>query len=482
MRKTKINLLVSIIILGGFIAVGVISYNTYSKIIKDDIKNITKLTATNIYSDISNQLTKPIFVALTMANDSFVEGWLNEEGAEDFSVEHQDEMTKYLEGLKVKYNYNSVFLVSEYSKNYYHFNGINKVISESNDHDKWYYDFVNSGLTYDLIVDTDEANNNNLSVFINCRIDDNQGNFLGVTGVGLQLNRVQELLTEFGKDFQLEAMLFDSSGIVQVHTETDLIGKENIFDYKALEENKNAILNNTNSISLYQYKDDESSGYIIIKYIEDLNWYLLVKKDTSVLTNSFHTLLFNDLIIFFVVLFFIIFIISKIIESNHQELLAMAKTDVLTGLPNRRGFEETVEKIIKNNNSNTNFYIFVFDIDNFKNVNDIFGHIVGDEVIFNIGNTVHACLEGKGKVFRWGGDEFVGYITGEQEILEETVSEIYNLILTKGEFEKYKTTISMGIALLHSTDTVETIVKRADNALYAAKESGKNKYNIYQNI
>lgn len=479
MLKTKVNLLVSIIILGGFIAVGAISYNTYSKIIKDDIKNITKLTATNIYSDISNQLTKPIFVSLTMANDSFVESWLNEEGEGDFSAEHQKKMTRYLEGLKVKYDYNSVFLVSEYSKNYYHFNGINKVVSESNDHDKWYYDFVNSNLTYDLIVDTDEANNNNLSVFINCRIDDNKGNYLGVTGVGLQLNRVQELLTEFGNDFQLEAMLFDSNGIVQVHTDSDLIGKENIFDYKSLEENKDAILNNKESISLYQYKDDLSSGYIIIKYIEDLNWYLLVKKDTSVLANSFHTLLFNDLIIFFVVLFFIIFIISKIVENNHKALLTMAKTDVLTGLPNRRGFEEAVEKIIKNSNKNTNFYIFVLDIDNFKNVNDMFGHIVGDEVIFNIGKTVQTCLEGRGKVFRWGGDEFVGYITGEQEIMEETVSKIYNLILTKTEFEKFTTTISMGITLLHDLDTVEIIVKRADKALYAAKENGKNKYNIY---
>lgn len=477
--KTKVNLLVSVIILGGFIAVGAISYSTYSKIIKDDIKNITKLTATNIYSDISNQLTKPIFVSLTMANDSFVEGWLNEEGENDFSIEHQSKMTRYLKGLKEKYDYNSVFLVSEHSKNYYHFNGINKVISEMNDHDKWYYDFVKSNLTYDLIVDTDEANNNNLSVFINCRIDDNQGNFLGVTGVGLQLNRVQELLTEFGNDFQLEAMLFDSSGIVQVHTKTDLIGKENVFDYKSLEENKDAILNNKESISLYQYKDDVSSGYIIVKYIEDLNWYLLVKKDTSVLVNSFHTLLFNDLIIFFVVLFFIIFIISKIVENNHRALLTMAKTDVLTGLPNRRGFEEVVGGIIKNDNRNINYYIFVFDIDNFKNVNDIYGHIAGDEVIFNIGNTVKACLEGRGEVFRWGGDEFVGYIIGEEEIMKKLVSQIYNLILTKTEFEKYKTTISMGITLLHSSDTVETIVKKADKALYAAKESGKNKYNIY---
>ncbi|MGE4214053.1 MAG: sensor domain-containing diguanylate cyclase [Anaerotignaceae bacterium] len=414
-----------------------------------------------------------------MANDSFVENWLKEEQEDDFSIEHQKKMTEYLEGLMVKYDYNSVFLVSENSKNYYHFKGINKVISENDEHDKWYYDFVESNLTYDLIVDTDEANSNNLSVFINCRIDDNEGNFLGVTGVGLQLDRVQELLTEFGNDFQLEAMLFDNNGIVQVHTDTGLIGKKNIFNYKSLEENKDIILDNKETISVYQYKDNRSSGYIIIKYIEDLNWYLLVKKDTSVLANSFHTLLANDSIIFFVVLFFIIFIISKIIENNHKVLLTMAKTDILTGLPNRRGFEEAVKKIIENTNSNTNCYIFVFDIDNFKNVNDMFGHIVGDEVIYNIGKSVQGCLEKNGKVFRWGGDEFVGYIIGDQEVMEEMVGEIYNSILTDKEFQKYKTTISTGITLLQNTDTVEIILKRADKALYVAKENGKNKYTIY---
>lgn len=474
--RAKINTLVSFIILGGFIAVGTISYNTYSKIIKDDIKNITKLTATNIYSDISNQLTKPIFVALTMANDSFVEGWLEEEKEGDASLEHQKKMTNYLEGLKVKYGYNSVFLVSDYSSNYYHFNGINKTISESNAHDEWYYNYVDSNATYDLVVDTDEANHNQLSVFINCRIDDNEENFLGVTGVGLQLNRVQEVLTEFGNDFGLEAMLFDKNGIVQVHTETGRIGKENIFEYNSLKEHENDIINNKSSISLYEYKDNKSSGYMIIKYIKDLDWYLLVKKDTSVLADSFQTLVVNDLIIFFVVLFFIIIIISKIIENNDVELQAMVITDILTGLQNRRGFEKAVKQRIEGKKRSMNYGIFVFDIDNFKKVNDMFGHMVGDDVIVNIGSSVQNILEKNGAVFRWGGDEFTGYIQGEKEDVEETVRKIYDALSMDAIVQKYNTTISMGISMLEETDTVETVVKRADQALYIAKENGKDKY------
>lgn len=478
MRKIKINILICLIILTGFSSVGAISYITYSKIIKDDIKNISKLTATNIYSDINSQLTKPIFVALTMANDSFVDNWLKEEKNNVSSLEYQKKMTDYLNGIRMKYKYNSVFLVSDYSNIYYHFEGINKVINQNNQHDQWYYDYVNSNLTYDLDVDTDEVNQNTLSVFVNCRIEDDEDKLLGVTGVGLELNQVQNLLKTYKEDFQLEAMLFDKNGVVQIHSDSNLIEKINVFNYKSLEQNKSNILGNKDSIAVYNYKDGKSEGYMITKYIEDLDWYLLVKKDTSVLANSFQTSLIKDILVFFAVLFFIMFIIDKLIKSNDNSLLHMAKTDTLTGLTNRRGFDEAMEKIIHNSEGKENCYIFVFDIDNFKNINDIYGHLTGDDVIRHIGNIVSDFLKERGKVFRWGGDEFAGFIFCDNGELEEIINNIYDFIRNNAEEIKCNATISMGISLLQETDTVDTFLKRADKALYLAKESGKNKYII----
>lgn len=96
--KYKINLLVSTIIIFGFIAIIFINYNNYSKIIKDDIKNISKLTSTNIYSDINNELTKPIFVSLTMANDSFLKDWLLEETSMINDEKHLVKLQNYLKG------------------------------------------------------------------------------------------------------------------------------------------------------------------------------------------------------------------------------------------------------------------------------------------------------------------------------------------------------------------------------------------------
>ncbi len=478
MRKIRIHILVCLIILTGFGSVGVLSYITYSKIIKDDIKNISKLTATNIYSEISTQLTKPIFVALTMANDSFVENWLREEKNNMANSKHQMKMKEYLDGLRLKYNYNSVFLVSENSKVYYHFNGINKVISEKNQHDQWYYEYIKSKLLYDLDVDTDEANHNALSVFVNCRIEDMQGKLLGVTGVGLELNKVQDLLSKYQEDFQLEAMLFDKKGIVQIHSNTELIEKINVFNNQSMQKNKASILDNKETVAVYHYKDKKSEGYMITKYIEDLDWYLLIKKDTAVLAKSFQASLFNDIIIFLAVLFLILIIIAKLIKSNDQSLRLLAKMDTLTGLKNRSGFDEALEKILINAKGVEDGFIFVIDVDNFKNINDKYGHLTGDTVLCFIVNIVKHCLKEYGDIFRWGGDEFTGYILLNRDKLEEMLGEIFHSIENDTDLKKYSAGISMGITPLVKDVTVDDHLKKADKALYLAKKNGKNKYMI----
>lgn len=478
MKKIRIHIMVCLIILTGFCLVGVFSYITYSKIIRDDIRNISKLTTTNIYSEISTQLTKPIFVGLTMANDSFVENWLREEKKEKGSPEHQQKMQEYLNGLMMKYKYNSVFLVSDYSKIYYHFNGINKVISKDNQHDQWYYSFLGSKLLYDLDVDTDEANHNKLSVFVNCRIEDDDGKLMGVTGVGLELNKVQDLLTMYQNDFQLEAMLFDRNGVVQIHSDSTLIEKINVFDYKELEENKTAILSNKDAVNVYQYQSDNSEGYMITKYIEDLDWYLLVKKDTSVLNKSFQSSLINDIIIFLTVLLLILFIIAKLIKNNEESLRLLAKMDTLTGLKNRSGFDEAMEKILQNSRGEEEGFLFVIDIDNFKNINDIYGHMSGDKVLCHMVNTVKSCLKERGDIFRWGGDEFTGYVLSSQDKLEEMLADIFHSIESDMNLKKYKAGISIGITPIKKNETMDNLLKKADQALYKAKESGKNKYII----
>ena len=152
-KKTNIRfiiLIVGVIVLGFFIT-SVLNYKASNNIIQKDAENITKLTAMTIFAEIQNELTKPIFVSLTMANDSFVKSWLAEEDKQDLET-----ITRYLKGIKDKYGYSSVFLVSGNSGNYYNTEGILKKISTEDSHDVWFYEFVESGKDYALDVDTDQ--------------------------------------------------------------------------------------------------------------------------------------------------------------------------------------------------------------------------------------------------------------------------------------------------------------------------------------
>ncbi|HPE70290.1 MAG TPA: GGDEF domain-containing protein, partial [Thermotogota bacterium] len=158
--KSQVGILISAVILAGILAIVMINFAAYSKIIREDILNISKLTSTSIFSKISNELTKPIFISLTMANDSFVKDWLLHEKERD-----AQEIITYLEGIQEKYQYNSSFLVSTGSKKYFHYQGLFKTLSISDTHDVWFFDFLEKQTMLEIDVDHDEVDQNTLTLF-----------------------------------------------------------------------------------------------------------------------------------------------------------------------------------------------------------------------------------------------------------------------------------------------------------------------------
>jgi hypothetical protein len=116
----------------------------------------------------------------------------------------------------------------------------------------------------------------------------------------------------------------------------------NIFNIGILNKNKEELLNNRHKLGVYEYKEGQSGGYLITRYIDDLDWYLLVKKDTSILVDTFEKQLLNDLIIILAVVISVLLIVSKLIKQNDAKLLHLSKIDVLTNVLNRRGFNEAM--------------------------------------------------------------------------------------------------------------------------------------------
>lgn len=174
-------------------------------------------------------------------------------------------------------------------------------------------------------------------------------------------------------------------------------------------------------------------------------------------------------------------------KMSQDKLKEMAMKDGLTGIYNHSLLMELFEKELnKNNLLKKNSSFAMMDIDYFKKINDVYGHLAGDIVIKNIASLIAQSLSENHLVGRYGGEEF-GIVFGE--IDEEKVNLICEDIRKKIENYEFKVkdkkffvTISTGICLNKADNelTISEIIERADKALYIAKSKGRNRVEIYQ--
>lgn len=460
-------MIIALVIIIGVISISYVGYSSYGSIIRDDIRNISKLTSTNIYSEIDNELTKPIFVSLTMANDQFVKHWIYNE-----SDDTESEITNYLEGIREKYNYHSVFLVSSQTKRYYHYNGYFKTILPDDDHDQWYYDFLAQPESYILDVDQDEVDNHLLTIFINCKILDDYDNVIGVTGVGVEMDYVQDMLETFEDTYKLEAFLVDENGLVQAHTNGAMIETRNIGNEALYRDLGSTFYRRDQDLNIFHLDKDGQEQYVISHYIDELDWYLVVRKDTAQLSNSFGRQIKLDVGITLMILIIVIGAVYKIIVAHQREIHKLAMTDTLTGLANRLYFDERLARDLTRTESQ--WCLFVIDIDGFKRVNDVYGHLQGDKVLVHTAELCQNCMPDV-SLARWGGDEFSGIARGTCDDVFKMLETYRKAVEDDAALQSFGVTVSVGVTAAVATDTADSIVKRADQALYRSKSTGRNR-------
>ena len=167
-------------------------------------------------------------------------------------------------------------------------------------------------------------------------------------------------------------------------------------------------------------------------------------------------------------------------QEAENKLLELAMTDTLSGLPNRRAF---MEKAAEVGEISFPYLIGMVDIDNFKSINDTYGHDAGDKAIKLIAYTIKDALRSDDFTARMGGEEFAFVLLdathGSSSALIETIREsISNLEITLSEKEKIHLTVSIGVkAVLPEMEkmSITAHLNDADKALYEAKHTGKNK-------
>ncbi len=178
----------------------------------------------------------------------------------------------------------------------------------------------------------------------------------------------------------------------------------------------------------------------------------------------------------------------KVAEAEIQQLLRererQATHDPLTGLPNRRGFEERWSgEVSRAKREGLPLLLLVMDADHFKSVNDTWGHNIGDDVLQMLSRTIRAALRDSDIPARFGGEEFVialpnTSVTAGEEVANRLREQIAQQQVENGDGGLLSVTCSMGLAQHGPDATLEQTLEAADQALYRAKESGRNRVEL----
>lgn len=168
----------------------------------------------------------------------------------------------------------------------------------------------------------------------------------------------------------------------------------------------------------------------------------------------------------------------KALAEANQRLEQLAHFDPLTKVWNRYRIEEAINaELVAAKRYAAAFALLLFDVDNFKQINDAHGHSVGDDVLVALARLVESSLRGCDHLGRWGGEEFivlathsdVDAATGLAERLRSLVEEL------RIEGVEQTVTVSIGVAVWQPGDSCKTLISRADDAMYRAKHGGRNR-------
>ncbi|MBD3610988.1 MAG: diguanylate cyclase [Hydrogenovibrio crunogenus] len=164
-----------------------------------------------------------------------------------------------------------------------------------------------------------------------------------------------------------------------------------------------------------------------------------------------------------------------------QELNDLAMKDALTGIWNRRHLTDVVNTEMKRvNRYGGRFGMIMFDVDYFKQINDDFGHDIGDETLVQIAKIVQKIVRETDYIGRWGGEEFLLIALELDASLTAKLAEKIREAIEEFVFPKVgQVTVSLGATVYHKNETEAQLFKRADEALYLAKRHGRNRVEVY---
>ena len=356
----RTNLIVGALVVTGFIASTVISYQTSYKIAVENTEEISQRTSDMVYNKISNYFATPIRVSQTMAKDELLCRLLTER-EEANGAEVEQVISSYLKTYQEEYEYDTAFLITASDGTYYTAQGLDRVLTEDNEENDWYYSFLESDNEYALDIDNDEiaGAENAQTFFVDYKVKNAQNEVLGVVGVGIKLEDVQEMIRDINvESYGTEAYLVDEDGKVMIsrsfeaeesakedngnvtakepakedneeavaekaikqdNEEVTEDTQENFFDGEDKEKMRKPILGLKGTDDVTQLwnenADPQKEEFVVARYIPELSWYLIIQRNNQEQITKIYSQIYKNLAITGVLLVLLLVVINHVVKK-----------------------------------------------------------------------------------------------------------------------------------------------------------------------
>ncbi len=469
-KKYWIILVIVLLLLGAFATTLLTSYFVAYRALGDEIREHTlPLTGDNIYSEIQKDLLLSIHISSLMAHDTFVWDWVLD------GENNPERIISYLGQIRKQYNTVTSFFVSDKTFKYYHPDGILKTVSKDDSQDAWYFRARSMSNPFEINIDTDTADQTRLTIFINYKVY-SDSKLLGVTGVGLELNKVRDILKTYQEKYNSQILFVNNSGRVILHSDDfDLPGDLSLWEGFAA--HMHNILRNPETS--FRYDLGSRVNFISTRYIPEFDLFLIILKDNDELYERLKDRLKLNFVIGLMITMLVAAIVCIILKKYYQNLERLVRYDTLTGALNRTAFSLLFSQMVREKSRHkTGLSLVLIDIDDFKRINDQHGHHVGDQTLKKFSETVLSLTREVDAWCRWGGEEFV-LLLGNCRLAEavkvaEKIRQATSILDVQTGADSISISFSAGVVEHQDKEELNQLVERADKLMYQAKKQGKN--------
>lgn len=418
---------------------------------------------------VTEEIIKPLYVAETISRASPLKLRMSEDTIDEAKV-----LAK-LASISKEFDMD-FFVASETSRKQYNSNGTTQLLSEGKV--EWY--FRAKDVPQKIVGAL--GNREDIRIYYDIKIFDKDNQFLGFIGVSRRLTSFLAAFDNFKQKFGYDFVFVDHNDHVVLSSDSSLVADgnrilslQNLPWHQAWSNSPEAMQSQENAL----IEVDGNDLLIAKANLDVLNWKLFLVNPLATRQEAANSqfLLQTINIIFLITL---ALLIGRIIVTYLQgEFAKKHQTDPLTQLPNRASFDWHFKAV---NRDKVGKSVVMIDIDHFKAINDSYGHPIGDKVLREVARLLESQLREDDILARWGGEEFVLLLPRAKLSTACEVAERARVTLENYGFRTsdglINITASFGIANGGPSENQESLIARADEALYRAKREGRNMFRV----